>query len=98
MTDIDNVLDAARSRRDDAVAAYRPIDYIAANKAHRRHKARLTRALNSGDPKLIQRVVVETVREWNAADYPWPDSWSRWQVALNDTLDWNESILLEDIR
>ncbi len=88
----------ARGRADRREAARVPIDYAAANKAHRRHKAALTRALNSGSPEQVQRTVIKTVREWNASNYPWPDDWSRWQVALNDALPWNASVLLEDLR
>lgn len=76
----------AQARAERAAAEYKPIDYAAANRAFRRHKAALTRAKNSGDPRKVIDTVVATVREWNAADYPWPDSWSTWNVALQDAV------------
>jgi hypothetical protein len=93
-----DALDDARERSYDRIREYKPIDYDAANRAFRRHKTALTRAKNSGDPEKVKKTVVETVREWNKADYPWPDNWSMWQIALDDVMPWNERILLEDIR
>jgi hypothetical protein len=97
-SDIQRILDEPRTRGQATLAAHVPIDYAAANAAHRRHKTALTRAINSGDPKQVQRTVVKTVREWNANGWPWADDWSRWQRALDDSLPWNDQILLEDIR
>lgn len=92
-------LDAARERRDASLASYKPIDYDAMNRVFPKQKAALTRAINSGDPKKVQKTVIETVREWNKIG-AWPDAWSRWQRALDDSLSlgWNDRILLEDIR
>ena len=45
-------------------------------------KARLTRALKSGDPSKVVAECRRVKQEWNA-NY-WPDDWSRWQRALGD--------------
>lgn len=90
--------------RTYAQPAPKPIDYQAANRAFARHKAALTRAKNSGDPQKVIDTVVATVREWNAADYPWPDSWAMWNIALQDAVSdlrgWRDgmTISLTDIR
>lgn len=47
-------------------------------------KARLTRAVNSGD----RHKVIDTVRAqfaaWDEGDYAYPDDWHRWERALRD--------------
>jgi len=99
-------LDAVHEALDriEARPAPKPIDYKAANEAFRRQKAALTRAKNSGDPRKVVEVVVATVREWNASDYPWPDSWATWNIALQDAVGelegWRAgmAIHIEDIR
>lgn len=60
-------------------------------------KAGLTRAINT---KLPEKVIAEcrkTVAEWEEEGH-WPDDWSRWQRALDDTLGWQRSMDLEDLR
>lgn len=83
-------------QRGDARAA-EPVRYLD-NATFRKQRTALTRAVNSGDPEKIRATVIKTVREWNAGGYAWPDAWARWQVALNDTLPWNRSVDLADIR
>ena len=56
---------------------------------YRRQKAALTRAVNSGDPKKIEATVVKTVGEWNDGHFAWPDTWSDWQRALDDSRPWS---------
>jgi len=59
------------------------------NAQYKAQKAALTRAVNSGDPEKIERAVQKTVAEWNDGHYAWPDDWSRWQRALDDSRPWN---------
>jgi hypothetical protein len=58
-------------------------DYAALNRAYRRQKTALTRAINSGDPQAILRAVNRALDEWTEAG-PWPDAWARWEVATHD--------------
>lgn len=44
----------------------------------------------------VAKVCKAAVAEWNAIG-AWPDDWSRWQVALNDVLRWNEHIDIGDL-
>ncbi|QNJ56023.1 hypothetical protein SEA_RASPUTIA_133 [Microbacterium phage Rasputia] len=61
-------------------------------------KAALTRVMKLTDPERRRDAVENECRrvkkEWGNA---WPDDWSRWQRALNDTRPWNESISLDDL-
>ncbi len=54
------------------------------NKQFRDAKARLTRAINSGDNARVIAVVDETFAEWDAGNFAWPDDWSRWERARRD--------------
>ena len=54
-------------------------------KQYRNQKAALTRAINSKDQYKIKAAVTKAVREWQQWPGSWPDDWSRWQRALNDT-------------
>lgn len=60
------------------------IDYEAAQKSFRKHKAALTRAKNSGDPHKVVAAVDKAFGEWDAAGHPYPDSWHTWNVAKQD--------------
>lgn len=75
-------------------------DYAAVNRHHPSQRAALTRAINSGNPEQVQRAVLKAVREWGAAPYNgfWPDDWSRWQRALDDSLPWGQRVELDDLR
>ena len=53
-------------------------------KSYRAAKARLTRAVNSGDPHKVVAEVTRTFAEWDAGDFAYPDDWHRWQRALDD--------------
>lgn len=44
----------------------------------------------------IAKVCKAAVAEWNEIG-AWPDSWHSWQVALNDSLHWSQSIDLHDL-
>lgn len=81
--DAQTIIDRARVR-EAARPGPQPIDYDAANKAFRRQKSALTRAVNSGDPEKIIRACHKAVNEWESGSYPWPDDWARWQRALDD--------------
>jgi hypothetical protein len=59
---------------------------IEIQKAYRQQKAALTRAVNAKDPVKIKAAVTKAVREWNTwPGAAWPDDWSRWQRALDDS-------------
>ena len=60
------------------------INYERAAKLYPQQKAALTRAVKSGDQYKIKAACTKAVREWNECG-AWPDHWSRWQRALNDT-------------
>lgn len=100
MSETDIVIEAARALRDVQVAADPGIDYAGVNQHHPKQRAALTRAKNSGDHERIRAAVIKAVREWKLPPYNghWPDDWANWQAALNDTLHWNDSIDLRDIR
>lgn len=63
------------------------IDYARMQRTHRTHKARLTRAINSGDRSKIIDAARLAVAEWDAIG-AWPDDWSRWQRAIDDAHPW----------
>jgi hypothetical protein len=87
---------------EDALArqAARPeprrIDYDRMNRVMPKQKAALTRAVKTGDPEVIAKVCKAAVQEWDEIG-AWPDNWHRWQVALNDSLHWSQSIDLRDL-
>lgn len=60
------------------------IDYARMQRTHRLHKTALTRALKSGDSDRVLAACRAAVREWEAIG-AWPDQWSTWQRALDDT-------------
>lgn len=47
-------------------------------------KARLTRAINSGDNARVIAVVDEQYAEWDAGNFAYPDDWHRWERARSD--------------
>jgi hypothetical protein len=47
-------------------------------------KARLTRAINSGNPHLVREVVADTFAEWDRNNVAYPDDWHRWERADRD--------------
>lgn len=73
------------------------IDYARAKKNGPKLKGALTRAVNSGDSEKIRTACLKAVREWDEWG-AWPDDWARWQCALNDSMAWNQSIDLRDLR
>lgn len=95
----ERILARAHARADARSRAYVPPDPGAANRAFRRQKAALTRALRSGDPDCILLTVAQTVAEWGRAPFngAWPDDWSRWQRALDDSLPFGTAPRLEDL-
>lgn len=72
------------------------IDYARMNREHKRQKAALTRAINSGDPRKVMNAARKAVREWNEIG-AWPDDWSRWQRAIDDAYPAHQRISLNDI-
>jgi hypothetical protein len=91
-------LATARAREDARAARHVPIDYPAAKAEHKQQKAALTRAVNAGDPEKVVLACRDAVRQWNAHARSWPDDWNRWQIALDDILGLQRSVLLEDLR
>lgn len=87
---------------EDALArqAARPeprrIDYDRMNRVFPKQKAALTRAIKTGDPEKIAITCKAAVTEWNEIG-AWPDAWSRWQNALDDSLGWMQHIDLRDL-
>ena len=45
----------------------------------------------------VEQVCRDTIREWDACG-AWPDEWSRWEVALNDTRHYADWISLRDLQ
>ena len=79
------------------------IDYARMNAVHPKQKAALTRAVNAWrkggkqDNSAVVKACRAAVREWDEIGC-WPDDWSRWQIALSDTLHWSDGTRLEDLR
>lgn len=57
------------------------MEYVT-NDEYRRQKARLTRAVNNGDPLAVLAAVEKTLDEWEGK--AWPDSWHRELRELED--------------
>ncbi len=72
------------------------IDYDRMNRVLPSQKAALTRAVKSGDPEKVKAACKAAIAEWNQCG-AWPDCWNRWQIALNDSLPWNEGMELSDL-
>lgn len=51
---------------------------------YRAAKARLTRAVNSGDHQKVVDTVSAQYAEWDDGDYAYPDDWHRWERARQD--------------
>jgi hypothetical protein len=74
-----------------------PIDYARMQRTHRIHKAALTRAVKTGDRDKVLTACRKAVAEWDAIG-AWPDDWSTWQVAIDDTFGWPGGPRLEELR
>jgi hypothetical protein len=78
------------------------IDYARMQREHPKQKAALTRAMNawrkSGkeDNSAVVKACRAAVQAWNEIGC-WPDDWSHWQRALNDTEHWNAATDLRDL-
>ena len=72
------------------------IDYERMQRTSRKHKAALTRAVNSKDPKKVEAACRAAVAEWNEIG-AWPDNWSAWQRALDDVMGYRQAPRLEDL-
>ena len=78
------------------------IDYARMKREHPKQKAALTRAMKaftaSGgvDNSAVVKACREAVRVWDEIGC-WPDDWSRWQIALNDTEPWHSRTDLRDL-
>ena len=72
------------------------IDYELMKRESPKLKGALTRAVKSGDPEQVKAACKAAVVVWDRAG-AWPDNWSNWQRALDDSRAWNDSIRLEDL-
>jgi hypothetical protein len=92
------LLDRARARGDARVARSPRIDYQGVKQVFPRQKAALTRAIKSKDPERVLLTCRDAVRAWSEPpfDGAWPDSWARWQCALDDVFGWR-TIVLSDL-
>lgn len=86
---------------DDALARadarpVRRIDYDRMNKVFPRQKAALTRAVKTGDPEKVARVVKDAITVWDDIG-AWPDDWALFQRALDDVLPWNRQVDIRDL-
>ena len=57
-------------------------DYVALNKAKRKHKSALTRARNSGDPYKVIAACGAARLDFEHTEFP--DNWPTWTIALAD--------------
>lgn len=77
------------------------IDYPRMQREYPKQKAALTRAVNhwrkTGDNSKVVKACTEAVKVWDEIGC-WPDAWSTWQNALNDTEPWHSTTRLEDLR
>ncbi len=79
------------------------IDYARMQREHPKQKAALTRAVNAWrkngetDNSGVVKVCTQAVKVWDEIGC-WPDDWSRWQRALNDTEHWSANTDLRDLR
>lgn len=60
-------------------------DYDALNRMVRRHKAALTRAKNSGDPRKVIAACDAAIADFDKT--MWPDNWPIWTVAREDAVN-----------
>jgi hypothetical protein len=78
------------------------IDYAKAQRLFVKHKSALTRALHKQDATERRAAVLAEcnafVHEFDAAGFPWPDDWSRWQRALDDQYPVFNAPRLDDLR
>jgi hypothetical protein len=94
------ILEVARQREAINAASVRQIDYARAKREHPKLKAALTRALNAPPTQRANLVILacrKAVREWDQWGC-WPDDWSRWQRALDDTLGLHGTVQLGSLR
>jgi len=63
------------------------MSYTLTQREYRNLKSRLTRAINSGDPRKVQRECLHAWRIFEAKGYP--DAWHRWR---NADLDANYAV------
>jgi hypothetical protein len=61
-----------------------PIDYALAKRLHTKHKAALTRAKNTGDPRKVIAACDAYFDAFEAADLPLTDDWHNWNIAKSD--------------
>jgi hypothetical protein len=62
-----------------------------------RQRAALTKAVRSGDTDRIVLACRDAVHEWNEPGAMWPDDWTTWQRALDNTLPWNATVDIGDL-
>lgn len=96
-TEAQQVLAAARQRRDLRDRLATPVDYDELNRMVRRQRAALTRAVKSGQTDNVVLACRDAVREWGQPAAMWPDDWTRWQRDLDDALPWHAGVDLRDL-
>jgi hypothetical protein len=69
---------------------------------YKAQKAALTRALKLKDEaarvRAVEHACFRAVAEWDAWGTGWPDDWSRWERAYQDTHGgWKCTVTLDDI-
>jgi hypothetical protein len=72
------------------------IDYDRMQRTFPVHKRRLTVALKTGNPEAVKNACRSAVQEWDEIG-AWPDDWSRWQRALDDTHELFNAPRLEEL-
>jgi hypothetical protein len=97
MTEAKQIIAQALAPADRRAQATPKVDYAALNRMVRRHRAALTRAVNSGDPDRVIIACRDAVKEWNQPGAMSPNDWSHWQRALDDVMPWDRRIELTDL-
>jgi thioesterase domain-containing protein len=98
VSEANEILRQAHERAAAREEARVPIDYDRMNKLIKKQRAALTRAVKSGDKDKVVLACRDAVHEWDKPGAAWPDDWSRWQRALDDTLGLFHTVQLEDLR
>ena len=80
------ILAAARAAGDAALRRQVPVDYDALNHMVRSQQQTLDAAVASGDPAQVILAVRDAVLAWDQPGAIWPDTWARWQTALDNAL------------
>ena len=101
MSEAEEILARARRREDLRERVSRPIDYARMNRVWPQQQRKLRR-IQKIDDKADRRdkmlvLCAEVVKEWDEIG-AWPDDWSLFQRALDDTFPVFQAPRLEDLR